>query len=379
MAQILRRVAVSGLGLTLAAFFAFAGTASAQSEITVGGQVEVIGGTSDHDKGNEGFDRGLFSRINLGYSKTLENGLEINAAINDIVHQEVDYAPSVVFMSVGGGFGTVTMGNHAPAACATMPRPIALVPGGVNATWHGPFMGTKTTNITHSEYGYCATPTAISYSTPSMGGLSAMVTYAPNTDSDQIVSVGAARKSSTNAEDYMAIAAKFSTDMGGMNLNLGAAFQTAADDMIDSVTVAGTIGVGAMTVGASWYDNGDPVETAAMTPAKAAVYGTDKDGSERIKISDATEAKPASYLYRSGYEGWTVGANYALGAIKPAITYSSQENSMMMIEETALVVGVSYAVGGGVSVFAEYFGIETETKGVSDDETILMSGVIVGF
>ena len=176
----------------------------------------------------------------------------------------------------------------------------------------------------------------------------------------------------------MAIAAKFSTDMGGMNLNLGAAFQTAADDMIDSVTIAGTIGVGAMTVGASWYDNGDPVMTAKATAAKAAVYGTDSDG-ERVMISDVADAKPASYLYRSGYEGWTVGANYALGAIKPAITYSSQENSMMMIEETALVVGVSYAVGGGMSVFAEYFGIETETKGVSDDETILMSGVIVGF
>ncbi len=339
----------------------------------------MIGGTSDHDaKGHDGFDRGLFSRINLGYSTTLENGLEINAAINDIVHQEVDYAPSVVSISVGGGFGTVSMGNHAPAACAMMPRPIALVPGGVNATWHGPFMGTSTSNITHSEYGYCATPTAISYSTPSMGGLSAMVTYAPNTDSDQIVSVGTARKGSTNAEDYMAIAGTFSTDMGGMSLNLGAAFQTAADDMIDSVTVAGTVGLGGLTVGASWYDNGDPVMTAKAMDAVPAIYGTDSDGNS-VMISKAKKATPASYLYRSGYEGWTVGANYALGAIKPGITYSSQENDMMKVEETAIVIGASYTVGGGLSVFAEYFGIETEKAGKSDDETILMSGVIVSF
>lgn len=346
--------------------------------MTVGGGVEVIGGTSDHVDGQDGFDRGLFTRLNLGYSKTLENGLEVSATLNNIVHQEVDYAPDVMFISVGGGFGTVSMGNHAPAACATLPRPIALVPGGVNATWHGAFMGSATSNITHSEYGYCATPTAISYSTPSMGGLSAMITYAPNTDSDQIVSVGGARKSNTNAEDYIAIAGKFSTDVGGMNLNIGAAFQSAADDMIDSVSVAGTVGMGGLTVGASWYDNGDNVMTAAATPAKLAVYGTDSAG-DRVMIFDAVNAKPASYLYRSGYEGWTIGANYALGALKPGITYSSQENAMMMVEENVLVVGVSYAVGGGMSVFAEYFGIDTEKAGVSGDETILMSGAMVSF
>ena len=318
--------------------------AQAQGEVTVGGLVEVIGGTSDHDNGKDGLDRGLFSRINLGYSKTLDNGLEINAAINDIVHQEVDYAPSVVFVSVGGGFGTVTMGNHAPAACATMPRPIALVPGGVNATWHSLFMGVSTANVTHSEYGYCSTPTAISYSTPAMGGLSAMVTFAPNTDSDQVVAIGSAEKSMTNATDYMAFAGKFSTDMGGMSLNLGAAYQTAADDMIDSATVAGTVGFGAATLGASWYDNGD-----------------------------------SNVIYRSGFTGWTIGANYAIGSVKPSFTYSSQENDETDVEETALVVGVNYTVGGGMSVFAEYLGMETTTAGVTDDETILMSGVIVGF
>ena len=338
----------------------------------------MVGGTSDHDKGHDGFNRGLFSRINLGYSTTLDNGLEISAALNDIVHQEVDYAPSVVFISVGGGFGTVNLGNHAPAACATLPRPIALVPGGVNATWHGAFMGASTSNITHSEYGYCGTPSAISYSTPSMGGLSAMVTYAPNTDSDQIDSIGDATKKATNAEDYMAIAGKFSTNMGGMSINIGAAFQTAADDKIDSVSVAGTVGLGALTVGASWYDNGDNVMTAAAKDAVPAIYGTDSDGN-RVMVSKAVKAKDAEYLYRSGYTGWTIGANYALGAVKPGFTYSSQENEMMKIEENVLVVGASYAIGGGLSVFAEYFGIDTEKAGTSDDETILMSGVIVSF
>ena len=48
-------------------------------------------------------------------------------------------------------------------------------------------------------------------------------------------------------------------------------------------------------------------------------------------------------------------------------------------EETALVIGASYAVGGGLSAFAEYLSMETTRNGVADDETILMSGVTLGF
>ena len=176
---------------------AFAGTASAQGEVTVGGAVEVIGGTSDHDDGQDGFDRGLFSRINVNYSNTLDNGLVISGNIAYLLNQrgsnatqtistddvnemmmdggmmmgdmEIDvssgqnrqnYAPDILAISVGGGFGTVTMGHHAMAACAMLPRPIAFVPGGVNATWYTLFYGIGSNNVTHSEINYCGTPTA---------------------------------------------------------------------------------------------------------------------------------------------------------------------------------------------------------------------------
>ena len=249
---------MSGLGLTLAAFFAFAGTAQAQGEVTVGGAIEVIGGTSDHDDGQDGFDRGLFSRINVNYSNTLDNGLVISGNIAYLLNQrganaqptvstddinemmmddgmmmgdmDIDvsktqnrqnYAPDILAISVGGGFGTVTMGHHAMAACAMLPRPIAFVPGGVNATWHSLFMGVGTINVTHSEVNYCGTPTGISYSTPSMGGLAAMVSYAPNMDADQ---TGSLANASRDGEDYLNAAVTFGSDMGGMSVNVGAAF-----------------------------------------------------------------------------------------------------------------------------------------------------------
>ena len=338
-----------------------AGTASAQGEVTVGGAIEVIGGTSDHDSGHDGLDRGLFSRINVGYTNTLDNGLEVGGNISYILNQRnpisiedakkdevdterVNYAPDVLFISVGGGFGTVTMGHHAMASCASMPRVIAFVPGGVNATWYRHFAGLwgKGGNVTFSESNYCGTPTGISYSTPTMGGLSAMVSYAPNMDADQ--TKGLMKADGPN--DYFAVAGTFSSDMGGMSLNVGGSYQQAADDLLESMAVAATVGMGGATVGFSWYDNGDKVEGAA---------------------------------YRAGTEGWNVGAKYALGAITPGLTYSQFETDAGE-EATAVVVGASYAVGGGLSVFAEYMGLEYEDKdGMSDDETLLMSGVTLGF
>ncbi len=313
----------------------------------------MIGGSSDHDNGQDGFDRGIFNRFSFSYANTLESGLEVKGKIShmylrDDVQQD---SPDEVWLSVGGGFGTVTMGHHAMAACATMPRPIAFVPGGVNATWHSLFAGTPVlaTNVTFSEMFYCQTPSAISYSTPKMGGLKATVTYAPNTEATQLRGVGAAIQQPNNAQDYLDVAASFSSDMGGMSVDVGASYQTASDNAVDSVSVAGTVSMGGATVGASWFDNGD-----------------------------------TSSVYRSGSTGWNIGAKYALGALTPAVTFSSQKQEMTGVEETALVAGVNYELGGGFSVFAEYLGLETETPtddgGMSsDDETLLMSGVIVSF
>ena len=76
-----------------------------------------------------------------------------------------------------------------------------------------------------------------------------------------------------------------------MSSNIGAAFQTAADDYVESVSFAANAGMGGATVGFSWYDNGDASNGA----------------------------------YRSGTIGWTVGPKYSLGANTRGITYSGLE------------------------------------------------------
>ncbi len=361
MTQILRRMAVSGLGLALTGSVAFAGTAHADMHeaeaggVTVGGVVEVIGGSSD-DSDYDGLSRGLFSRINLDYSKTLDNGLEVGAKIQYQVNQRgtggsdpenvTAYAPDVLFVTVGGGFGTVSVGAHAAASCAMLPRPIAFVPGGTNATWYTLFTAFETGNSVFTESNYCGTSEAISYATPTISGFSAMVTYAPNMGVNQGTTIKNATDGGENKPDYVAAAAKFAADMGGVDLALGASWQTSDDDTmgneIDSQSVAGTVGLGGGTLGAAWFDNGD-----------------------------------------GDYSGYTVAAKYALGSITPAIAYSAQEMDGTKEEETALVVGANYAVGGGLSVFVEYMSLEEEGTGADgmgkDDDSLVMGGIIVSF
>ena len=184
----------------------------AQGEVSVGGVVEMIGGSSDN--GSDGLDRGIFSRINVDYSNTLDNGLQVSANINYLVNQRSDgtqyaFAPDVLSLSVGGGFGTISLGSHAPASCALLPRPIAFVPGGVNATWYSLFTGFNYINVVFTESNYCGTPSAVSYATPSIGGLSAMITYAPNMSANQTTGVAGASDMDGNKPDYISIAGTF--------------------------------------------------------------------------------------------------------------------------------------------------------------------------
>ena len=305
-----------------------ASAAQAQGEVTAGATVYVVGATSDHDKGVDGFDT-LYNRIVVDYANTLGNGLEIKgkAAVFVVKDAIRPYDPGVSYVSVGGGFGTVTMGHHAPAVHATLPFPYFGVdtPIWVHYTL---FTGLPVVNSTFAWHAFGSAPASITYATPTMGGLTARVTYAPNFGADPSTSVRA-----DGPEDYMAAAAAYEVDMGGAIISLGAGMQTAADDAVDSMAAVGKIEFGGAAVAAGLYDNGD-----------------------------------------MGTEGMSVSAKYTLGSITPSITYAELETAMGM-DQSVLAVTSSYEVGGGFSAFVEYVGLEVG----DDDETLLLSGVVLDF
>ena len=92
-----------------------------------------------------------------------------------------------------------------------------------------------------------------------MGGLSAMVSYAPNMDADQAGNLANARR---DCEDRLNAAVTFGSDIGRLSFNVGTGFRTAADDYVDSVTIAAVTGMGGATVGFAWCDNGDDTDGA---------------------------------------------------------------------------------------------------------------------
>ena len=74
-----------------------------------------------------------------------------------------------------------------------------------------------------------------------------------------------------------------------------------------------------------------------------------------------------------------IAAKYAMGNISPSILYTTQEDDTTGEEETALVIGASYAIGGGMSVMVEYIALDESGGGTDDEDTLPMSAISVAF
>ena len=305
--------------------------------VSVGGVVEFIAANTDTDENVDGFDRGRFSRIIVDYSSTLDTGLQVSGQLSYMLNNrdgsERAWAPDTMFLSVGGGFGTVSMGSHAMALCSLHTRTVGLVPNG----WNFGHLGVGFTGTGYdgwfAEDNYCGTPTGVSYATPSMGGIAAMVSYAPNQGADQWNN---RRDADTDAaENRLEAVVRYSADMGGANIALAAGMQTAEDDAMDSQVVGAQVQLGGIVVGADWFDNADA-------------------------------------------DGFNLGAKYTIGSISPGIVFSSADYDDGR-EAEYLTVGASYQVGGGVSVYAEYHDYDTGNNDTNSEVSAVIAGVTIAF
>ena len=308
--------------------------------VRVGGVVEFLAATTDN--GEEGFDRGRFSRIIVDYSNMLDSGLTVSGQMSYTLNQRdgtvTNYAPDTMFMSVGSGFGTVTLGSHAMALCSLHVRAYALVPSGWWGGHAGVGFGAKGGGWFAEGHG-CATPSAVSYASPTMGGLSAMVSYAPNHGADQGTNRNKAKADS--AENALEAAVRFATNMGAADIAVSAGMLTAEDDAFDSTVAGLQLSFGGATVAADWFDN----------------------------------------FAQGDGDGFSVGAKYTLGSISPGISYSSADYGTGG-ESTYLTVGATYQVGGGLSVWGEYQDIESTGRAKASDngeDTVLIAGVVISF
>ena len=311
--------------------------------VTVGGVVEFVVGNTDN--GDDGFDRGRFSRIIVSYSNSLDSGLEVAGTISyllnsrdggaananeNAVEGNRSYAPDVMFLSVGSGFGTVSVGSHAMALCSLHTRTVGLVPSGWNFGHIFAGFNSNAYDGWYAEDNYCGTPTAVSYASPSMGGFTAMVSFAPNNGTDQFTHRQEA--ASDAAENRIEAMGRFTTSMGGADIAVAAGLQTADDDAMDSTVVGAQASFGGITVGADWFDN-------------------------------------------ASSDGYNIGAKYTIGSLSPGIVFSSVDNDDGT-DAQFMSIGASYQLGGGMAVFVEYSDYEVPN---GDEETAVLGGASIAF
>ncbi len=299
------------------------------------------------DKGEEGFDRGRFSRIVVDYSNTLDNGLMVSGQISYMLNSrdgtETGFAPDTLFTSVGGGFGTVSLGSHAMALCSLHVRAYSLVPSGWWGGHAGVGFGAKGGGWFAEGHG-CLTPTAVSYASPSIGGLTAMVSFAPKHGADQ--GNYRANADEMKPENAVEAAVRYAANMGAVDIAVSAGMLTAKDDKFDSTVAGIQFGFGGATVAADWF------ETA-----------------------HANGNGPG--------DGFSVGAKYTLGKISPAISYSTIDWETGG-ESSYLTVGATYQIGGGLSVWGEYQDIETtgrtgDKAENNNEDSVAIAGVVIAF
>ena len=126
----------------LALVFAF--TSAVKAEISLSGYTEFFAGSADQSKyqgvdnvsgiDKAGMSNGTYSRITAGYSSTLDNGIDVSGTFTMTAKDcqgDKSGNCNVVnhnFVSLSGGFGTVSVGERFDAGAAMLSRLTASGP-----------------------------------------------------------------------------------------------------------------------------------------------------------------------------------------------------------------------------------------------------------
>ena len=101
------------------------------------------------------------------------------------------------------------------------------------------------------------------------------------------------------------------------------------------------------------------------------------------KVSEDLIDAAASWSNSMGGADISLGAKYSLGPLTPGIVYAIKEYDVAgakFAQESGLVIGASYAAGGGLLGFLEYMKIEKGGRmKASDEDTLLIGGLRLDF
>jgi len=343
----------------LALVFAF--TSSIKAEISISGYTEFFAGSADQSKyqgvdnvsgiDKAGMSNGTYSRFTAGYSSTLDNGIDVSGTFTmtardcqgdktgncDVVNHN--------FVSLSGGFGTVSVGERFDAGAAMLSRitasgPMSEPDGGVLGHFYtaDPDNDMGSANETH----YANNSIKVLYMSNVYSGFSFAVGYTPNTGATgnvvdaQSVGTGDHGEWATHS-DVLSIFGKYAMDVDGIGLEL----------------VYGQItGNSGQYGGNNYNDLEESAYSAKVTYGNfAADYRKNEaDNSGRIKNGqDGND------------EGTSICGTYNMGNIGLGVCNvetSFTDTSNLSNSATTRTYSAEYQLGGGVKLGVTYFDVE---------------------
>jgi hypothetical protein len=326
---------------------------------------EVPIGTPTSSNSYNAIDVKTDSEVHFKGSTKLDNGLTVGVGIELESDQASTATIDGSYVTIGGGFGTLLLGNSVAASAAMSVN--APNTGAVGTT--GPDlsawvvapaavpMGAAGANIGGGD------AAKIRWMSKSFSGFTVGASYVPSNTSSNGMPVNGGNSAEVSQQDA---AVKYSGKMGASTVNAG--FNVWSTDAgtasVEAWSTGVSVGMGAFTVGMGYKD----VDSTARTATNAAV---------------ATSATSANE------EAINVGASWAQGATTLSLAYFNSEKPLSTAvagadEVTKWVLGAKYNMGPGVDLLGTVANVKWQdessaTAANNNKGVAVIGGIAVAF
>jgi len=195
-------------------------SSAAIADVTISGYSEFSYAQSDHNiAANDGNLMGLDQEVHISFSNKLDNGMTVSAKNEFSTH---DGAGDDTFMTISGGFGSLTLGNTDAVSSSMDMNPSDLVQEEVGGTLNkGTAANTGTATIGTDTGTGGANTTKLTYMLPAIGNLTAGIS-------------AGTQGTLAGTDDLTAFGARYTLDAGGAAVTLGYATKTTEGASVDT-------------------------------------------------------------------------------------------------------------------------------------------------
>ena len=349
----MKKILLGTSALVGVAMFAGQAVAAEDPTVSVGGFIDVnMGAGSGEASGTTGVGAiDTDTEVSVSASGVADNGLEYGAKIELEGDQAGTNVADENYMWVSGSWGKIELGtNDGAHDQLAVSAPTAASGLASNGDWTAYVSGESDD---WSGVGRKATDTNDAPKVTYLGSFDAVsfgISFTPHTGTDN----SAADSESGGYQSAYEIGVKYSGEVSGMGLTLGAGYVGGDNDNqaaglkqdLSAWQVGAQISSGGWTVGGSYVDNGD---------SGTATTKTDEDGN--------------GYALGVSYETgpWTVAADYT--------AYDADSNDSV----DAFGIGATYSVAPGLYVAGEIVSYDDNNAGTKSDGTVAILSTGVSF